>query len=109
MPRGDGTGPVGAGPQTGRGLGYCSGMGRPGFMNGMPGRGWSRGGGFGMGRGFRRGFCRFGFGFGPGALHPRFSPAAMTPEQEKSMLQAEAEQLRSALSRIEQRMQDIGG
>jgi hypothetical protein len=33
----------------------------------------------------------------------------MTPEQEKGMLQAEAEQLRSALSRIEQRLQDIGG
>ena len=38
MPRGDGTGPAGAGPRTGRGLG------------GWPGQG-GRGGGFGLGAG----------------------------------------------------------
>ncbi|HHY81012.1 MAG TPA: DUF5320 domain-containing protein, partial [Thermoanaerobacter sp.] len=30
MPRGDGTGPMGLGPRTGRGLGYCSGYNVPG-------------------------------------------------------------------------------
>jgi len=43
MPFGDGTGPRGLGPMTGRGAGYCSGFGRPGFANPLPGRvgpGW---------------------------------------------------------------------
>ncbi|MFW6102913.1 MAG: DUF5320 domain-containing protein, partial [Chloroflexota bacterium] len=33
MPWGDGTGPAGMGPMTGRGLGYCSGYGAPGFYS----------------------------------------------------------------------------
>ena len=46
MPFGDGTGPRGLGPMTGRGAGYCTGSGRPGFANPVPGRGR-----FGFGRG----------------------------------------------------------
>ncbi|MCD6575698.1 MAG: DUF5320 domain-containing protein [Nanoarchaeota archaeon] len=45
MPFGDGTGPDGRGPMTGRGLGYCAGYNSPGFTRGVP-----------MGRGFGRGF-----------------------------------------------------
>lgn len=52
MPGRNRTGPMGLGPATGRGMGYC-GMNRPGFGE-MQGRGR-----LGMGRG-RRG----GFGFG---------------------------------------------
>ncbi len=55
MPGGDGTGPLGLGPRTGRGMGFCSGFGRPGYANAgfgrrffMP-RFWR---GFGFGRGF---------------------------------------------------------
>lgn len=33
MPRGDRKGPNGSGPMTGRKAGYCSGSGRPGYMN----------------------------------------------------------------------------
>lgn len=33
MPRGDRTGPSGAGPKTGRGQGYCTGNNAPGFQN----------------------------------------------------------------------------
>jgi hypothetical protein len=48
MPFGDGTGPMGLGPMTGRGGGFCAGFGMPGFANPMPRRGWGRGwGGFG--------------------------------------------------------------
>jgi len=50
MPRGDGTGPMGMGPMTGRGAGYCAGSPTPGFMNPMGGR---LGLGSGRGRGFR--------------------------------------------------------
>ena len=51
MPGGDGTGPLGRGPLTGRGFGYCSGSGdqRPGYGRPFFGRGfrgygspWSR-------------------------------------------------------------------
>jgi len=37
MPRGDGTGPMGFGPMTGRAAGYCAGYPVPGFMNPMGG------------------------------------------------------------------------
>jgi len=47
MPFGDGTGPRGMGPMTGRGAGYCVSFGRQGFANPMMGRGWF---GFGLGR-----------------------------------------------------------
>lgn len=33
MPGGDGTGPVGRGPMTGRAAGYCAGYPAPGFAN----------------------------------------------------------------------------
>jgi hypothetical protein len=38
MPAGDGTGPLGWGPMTGRAAGYCAGFPVPGFMNPLPGR-----------------------------------------------------------------------
>ncbi|MBN2852549.1 MAG: DUF5320 domain-containing protein [Clostridia bacterium] len=34
MPRGDGTGPNGMGPLTGRKIGYCAGFNSPGYLNG---------------------------------------------------------------------------
>lgn len=56
MPGGDGTGPLGNGPMTGRGRGYCvtSGFRRPTMGRGM-GQGMRRGFGCGMGRGMGRG------------------------------------------------------
>jgi len=56
MPRGDGTGPGGMGPMTGRAAGFCAGYDRPGYANPIPG------GRYGSGRGLGRGF-RGGFGF----------------------------------------------
>jgi hypothetical protein len=64
MPRGDGTGPLGQGPMTGRGMGFCAGYRQGGYMRprwGLFGAG--RGGipwGGGMGRawGGGRGRCR---------------------------------------------------
>ena len=38
MPLGDGTGPMGWGPMTGRAAGYCAGFPVPGYMNPVPGR-----------------------------------------------------------------------
>jgi hypothetical protein len=43
MPGGDGTGPAGMGPMTGRAAGYCAGYSVPGFANPIPGRAaWGR-------------------------------------------------------------------
>lgn len=67
MPFGDGTGPRGMGPMTGRGAGYCAGSGRPGFANALPGR-WF---GFGRGRGRGRGYGWSGAGY-PGYGYPRY-------------------------------------
>jgi len=50
MPGGDGTGPAGMGPMTGRAAGFCAGYPVPGYMNPVGGRGY-----FGMGRGGGRG------------------------------------------------------
>jgi len=36
MPGGDGTGPAGMGPMTGRAAGYCAGYPVPGYMNPVP-------------------------------------------------------------------------
>lgn len=60
MPAGDGTGPLGLGPRTGRAAGYCAGFPSPGFMNPLGGRlGLGLGRGRGMGRGF--GFRAYGY------------------------------------------------
>jgi len=79
MPWGDRTGPLGLGPRTGRGLGYCSGYAYPGYMNPIYpfagcGRGRSWGGrgpglGFGFGFGRGRGWGRAGF-FSGGFYYP---------------------------------------
>jgi hypothetical protein len=49
MPGGDGTGPMGRGPMSGRAAGTCAGSGMPGSANPVPGRGFGMG--FGRGRG----------------------------------------------------------
>jgi len=60
MPAGDGTGPMGMGPMTGRAAGYCGGYDAPGWANPVPSRGfglgWGRGGGRGRGGSWGRGW-----------------------------------------------------
>lgn len=98
MPGGDLTGPLGAGPRTGRGMGYCGGYDQPGFANLAPGFR----GGFGfrrgcMGRGWRHRFYATGV---PGW-------AALTPEQEMLDLKAQAEWLKSQLDVIKKRIEEL--
>ncbi|HOP39775.1 MAG TPA: DUF5320 domain-containing protein [Geobacteraceae bacterium] len=81
MPRGDGTGPLGFGPMTGRAAGYCAGYPAPGFMNSLYGGGYGggwggypvagfmpplygRGFGMGRGRGGGRGRCNRFYAYG---------------------------------------------
>jgi len=74
MPWGDRTGPLGLGPRTGWGLGYCSGYAYPGYLNPVyPYAGYGRGRGWG-GRGPGRGMG-FGFGWGRGWGRAGFFPS----------------------------------
>jgi hypothetical protein len=77
MPFGDGTGPAGMGPMTGRAAGFCAGYPMPGYMNPAAGRSGFYGvgapvvGPYGAGYGMPYGgqinfWLRRGFGFGRG-------------------------------------------
>jgi hypothetical protein len=113
MPRGDGTGPMGMGPMTGRAAGYCAGYAMPGFMNpagrwcgGMGGAfGWDRGRGMGWASGFGRHPWLFpirGAQFGPAPYAPAYSK-----EQEMDLLQNQANMLSDQLGDIQKRIQEL--
>jgi hypothetical protein len=98
MPGGDRTGPLGAGPRSGRGMGFCSGYDRPGFVNlasSFRGRlGFGRGGG---GRGWRHRTFATGV---PGW-------AATTTEQETADVKAQADWLKGQLDAIQKRIEEL--
>jgi len=113
MPRGDGTGPAGMGPMTGRAAGFCAGYNSPGFMNSIGGRlgggfGWGRGRGFGFGRGMGRwgypGFVPYG-SLPYGAMPYGTTP--YTPEQELEFMQSQAKTLGDQLEQIRQRISEL--
>jgi len=124
MPRGDGTGPAGMGPMTGRGAGYCAGYPVPGYMNSVGGRGfgaYGRGGG-GGGWGRRNwfyatglpGWQRAGMGmpaYGAPPAYPTpyaapYGPPA-TKEQELDALKGQAEYFEDALEGIKKRLAEL--
>lgn len=105
MPGGNGTGPWGAGPMTGRGMGFCSGYSVPGFMNTMAGFG--KGMGFGRGRFGGRGFGRMFLGWQRfGQFGTNFSSE---PVNEKDSLKQTAEALKSQLDQINKRLEEMAG
>ena len=98
MPGGDRTGPLGAGPRTGRGTGFCSGYNRPGFINQAAAfRGGFGFGSWGAGRGWRHRFYATGI---PGY-------AAYTPEQEATDLKNQADWLKEQLDDIQKRIDEL--
>ena len=118
MPGGDRTGPLGAGPRTGRAAGYCAGYNTPGYANPVGGWGAGRGGGFGYGAGYGRGgygrgwrhrylatgipgrALGFGYPYAYGA--PRYEAA-----DEKSFLMEQSEYLKTALEDINKRLESL--
>lgn len=122
MPAGDGTGPMGLGPMTGRAAGYCAGYPVPGYMNPIPGRGgfghgFGFGRGWGRGRGFGRGWGR-GFGWrGAGYGYPYAFPYGayganpydpqITPQQESDMLKDEAKAMQDEIKAINERIKEL--
>ena len=84
MPRRNGMGPMGMGPMTGRGMGFC--------------------------RTNRFGIGRIGFGYGRGIA--RFSPweeYSISSEDEKNFLKNEKATLETRLNEIEKILEDFEG
>jgi len=123
MPGGDGTGPAGMGPMTGRAAGYCAGYPVPGYMNPVGGRGY-----FGMGRGGgwgRRnwyyatgltGWQRAAYGWpapvgaapyvGGVPYGPPYGPV-VSKDEELNALKSQAEYLEDALDGIKKRIAEL--
>jgi len=106
MPRGDGTGPEGLGPQTGRAAGYCAGYDAPGYVDNTP-----------RGRGRGRGFCgrsgrRRGRGLGRGRGYAGRADAApvnngQPRESEEQYLKREKEALEDELNAVQNRLEQL--
>ncbi len=94
MPNGDGTGPSGQGPRTGRGIGLCNGYDMPGSAN--QGRGLGP-----CGRGLR---LRQGNRF-----RQRVVPVIREPTktEEKAFLKEEETLLKEELKEIEKRLKEL--
>ena len=126
MARGDGTGPAGMGPMTGRAAGHCAGNETPGFVS----AGWGQGRGLGASRGLGRGLGRGrGFGRGQGSgraaggpdwglgaragswRQPAFAPQSSTlgpaPDQEARVLKSQADYLAQQLEGIKARLSEL--
>jgi len=106
MPYGDGTGPQGMGPMTGRGAGYCAGYAVPGYMNPIPVRGFRMGFGRGRGRGWRNwhyatGMPAFGSWVPQYPTPPVWTPS---PQDESEMLKNQADFLKKQLDDIQNRI-----
>jgi len=96
MPFGDGTGPLGRGPLTGRGLGPCgAGLGaRRGLGRGFLGRGF-----FGRGLG--------GFGWTPWQRATTTTPASLTKEEQKRILEAQLKELETEKEEIKKALEEL--
>jgi len=112
MPRGDRTGPDGAGPMTGRGAGYCASYSVPGYTN--PVGGYGRGRGRGFGRGYGRGWGRGQFVYPqPVVVQHTYQPAhqpvaqPQTPEQEITALENYQKSLEAEKADLEQETGDV--
>jgi hypothetical protein len=116
MPAGNGRGPVGAGPMTGRGAGYCAGYSAPGYVNPV-----RSGGSYGYGRGaggggrrnqfkaaginFRgRGFCNFQRWNQAGADYSR---SEFSSDNELRILKEQAEFIQSELASVNERIKEL--
>ncbi len=112
MPGGDRSGPMGQGPVTGRGLGFCTGYESAGFTKGA---GYGSGRRFGMGRGMHygrgrggRSFGRFGgIGYNAGGIRDYPEVPSLNKEDEIRLLKSQAEELGRSQRDIEKRLKDL--
>ena len=122
MPGGDGTGPGGMGPMTGRAAGFCVGYPAPGYANFAGGRGYGgrgRGGGWGRRNWYYAtgipGWARaaqdmpaWGAGASPNAYGGAPFAPGLTAQQELDGLKGQAEYLEDALDGIKKRIEELG-
>lgn len=106
MPGGDGKGPQGFGPMTGRGAGYCAGYPVPGYMNMVPGRGRGFGRGRGRGRGFGRGWANNPYAYGAPYYGYPYSPE-VAPQDEAQMLKEQARAMQEDITAINNRIREL--
>jgi len=95
MPGGDRTGPMGGGPMTGWGRGFCGESATSGVGRGR-GRGW--------GHGWRHRFWATGQ---PGGLRGGSAASEPPTEVEQQALQREAAAIEADLERIRRRLQEL--
>jgi len=114
MPYGDGTGPMGRGPMTGRAAGYCAGYGLPGYASAIGGGGMGArmGWGGGWGRGWRWRNWYYGApDWAPLSYVPPlgYAPYAMPPtrEQQAELLSTQAKALQQELDAINRRLEEL--
>jgi hypothetical protein len=109
MPGGDGTGPIGRGPMTGRAVGFCSGYSDPGYAK----LGFVQGLGRGRSCGFGRGYLgrRRGFWWRNYYQEPYNPPAQYTyqssKEEEKTYLEKMLKGLEAEIKDIKNRIQEL--
>ena len=109
MPRGDQTGPMGMGPMSGRGAGFCAGYDAPGYAYpGYPTRGVRR---MWRGRGWfgGHGMHRHGYGWGPMdfVAYEVPYPAEMTPEEKADMLSTREAWLKEQLDEVHRDLDNL--
>ena len=92
MPRKDGTGPMGAGSMTGRGLGLCTGANAVKYGAGL-------GLGLGLGLACKRGFGR---GFGRGIVVNQTSS-----KTQKELLQGQRNVQKSRLEAVDKQLENL--
>ncbi len=102
MPRGDRTGPEGAGPMTGRGLGHCAGYETPGYMNADSGYG--RGAGHGYGRRVGRGF---GGGYGRGGRFAQGYYPERSDVREETFVENDIRVLKDQLAAMQKKLDEL--
>ena len=96
MPCGDGSGPAGIGPMSGRRLGYCAGYSKQGSRTGF-------------GHGHRR---RLGCGFGYGVphiteYHRPYRPPVNSAREETAYLKNIAKSLEDELKAVHDRLDEL--
>jgi hypothetical protein len=97
MPYGDGTGPLGFGPRTGRRAGFCGGYSVPGYLNDTVPR---RGFGFrGRGRLYYDPYVRTPYG-----VPPASNSVNLTAEEQKRVLEEELKELELEKEALEKRL-----
>lgn len=109
MPGFNQSGPMGQGPMTGKGFGFCTGGDTPGYDKGFGGRGRGRGRrfGFGMGTSSLRGLGRWGNWSWPFSGFSTPHHWTFSKEDEINILKSQSEALKHTQKEIERRLGEL--